>query len=112
MFLAFGTVAMAMPAAAQMSTNASPYEFLNAVRDRDGNKAAQMLSESPTGFIDSRDGDGDTALTIAVGRRDENWTGFLLSKGADPNRAGKGGDTPLIIASRNGFDQGVQWLLH
>ena len=55
MFLAFGTVAMAMPAAAQMSTNASPYEFLNAVRDRDGNKAAQMLSESPTGFIDSRD---------------------------------------------------------
>ena len=29
---------------------------------------------------------------------------FLLNKGADPNLAGKSGDTPLIAASRFGFD--------
>ena len=108
---AAGIVAMAVPAAAQMSSFSSPDEFINAVRERDGDKATQMLSESPGRYINSHDGKGDTALTIAVARSDENWTGFLLGKGADPNRPGKGGDTPLIIASRNGFDQGVQWLL-
>lgn len=107
--LAAGIAATAAPVGAQ--TTASPYEFINAVRNRDGNKATQMIGESAAGFIDTRDGNGETALTIAVARSDENWTGFLLGKGADPNRSGKDGDTPLIIAARNGFDQGIQWLL-
>ena len=43
--------------------------------------------------------------------RDDQWTGFLLNKGADPNLAGKGGDTPLITAARAGFGDAVDWLL-
>ena len=107
--LTAGIAATAAPVGAQ--TTASPYEFINAVRNRDGNTATQMIGESAAGFIDTRDGNGETALTIAVARSDENWTGFLLGKGADPNRSGKDGDTPIIIAARNGFDQGIQWLL-
>jgi ankyrin repeat protein len=35
----------------------------------------------------------------------------LLNKGADLNLAGKGGDTPLIAASRVSFTQAAQWLI-
>ena len=108
---AAGIVGVSPPALAQLSA-AAPYEFINAVRERDGNKAQELLSGKAGGFIDTRDGNGETALTIAVARSDEQWTGFLLGKGADPNRPGKGGDTPLIIAARNGFEQGIEWLLH
>ena len=50
-------------------------------------------------------------LSIAISRSDENWTGFLLNKGADPNLKGKGGDTPLIAAARVDFLEAAQWLL-
>ena len=67
-----------------------------------------MLANHPTGIVDTKDGDGNTGLIIAINRSDEQWTGFLLNKGADPNLAGKGGDTPLIAAARVGFDQAVR----
>jgi ankyrin repeat protein len=35
----------------------------------------------------------------------------LLNKGADPNLGGKGGDSPLIAASRVGFESAVEWLI-
>jgi ankyrin repeat protein len=35
----------------------------------------------------------------------------LLNKGADPNLAGKGGDTPLIAAARVGFEEAAEWLI-
>ena len=47
----------------------------------------------------------------ALARRDEEWTGFLLGKGADPNLPGKGGDTPLMAAARAGYFDGVGWLI-
>ena len=28
------------------------------------------------------------ALIVAIARRDDEWTGFLLNQGADPNLAG------------------------
>jgi ankyrin repeat protein len=62
-------------------------------------------------LVNARDGDGNTALIIAVARKDPEWTGFLLNKGADPNLTGKGGDTPLIVAARYGFEDAVEWLL-
>lgn len=107
---AAGMAGVSAPAIAQLAGTA-PYEFINAVRVRDGNRATELLTSAGAGILDTRDGNGETALTIAVGRSDEQFTGFLLGKGADPNRSGKGGDTPLIIAARNGFDQGIQWLL-
>lgn len=102
-------VAASAPAVAQLPPTG--LDFVQAVRSSDGDKATQLLQDHPAGFIDSRDGDGNTGLIIAVTRRDEQWTAFLLGKGADPNVQGKAGDTALIIASRIGFDEAVDWLL-
>jgi ankyrin repeat protein len=101
---------VASPVAAQSLANAG-YEFIEAVRKSDGNKATQLLDSRPKGFVDTKDGEGNTGLLIAINRSDEQWTGFLLNKGADPNLAGKGGDTPLIAATRVGFERAVEWLL-
>lgn len=108
---AISALAIAVPAAAQMA-GYSGMEFVEAVRKSDGDKAQQLLREHPaTGLVDAKGGDGNTALIIAIARRDEEWTGFLLNQGADPNLGGNRGDTPLITAARIGFDQAVEWLL-
>lgn len=85
--------------------------FVEAVRKSDGNKATELLQKRPTGLVDARDVEGNTALLIALARRDEQWTAFLLSNGASANLAGKNGETPLIAAARVGFVDGVDWLL-
>jgi uncharacterized protein len=112
---AAAVAAFATPAWGQISGGPGyqGLNFVEAVKNRDGDKAQQALGDNPTpAIINARDGDGNTALIIAVARRDPDWTGFLLNKGADPDiGAEKGGDTPLIIAARIGFDQAVQWLL-
>lgn len=107
--LAAACIAASTPAYAQLPP--SGLDFVQAVKSSDGDKATQLLEDHPAGFINSRDGDGNTGLIIAVTRRDEQWTAFLLGKGADPNVQGKGGDSALIVASRIGFDQAVDWLL-
>jgi ankyrin repeat protein len=106
LLIAFGLVAA--PAAAQIGSDG--VQFLEAVRNRDGGKATELLRDRPI-VINARTDSGDTALLIAIGRRDSDWTGFLLQKGADPNLAARDGDTPLIAAARNGFGEAVDWLL-
>jgi ankyrin repeat protein len=111
--LAFVLVAagalIASPAAAQMGTPGN--DFVEAVKKSDGDKAIGILQAHPNGIVDTKDGEGNTGLIIAINRSDETWTGYLLNKGADPNLSGKGGDTPLIAASRVGFMQAVEWLI-
>ena len=100
--------AMAAPAAAQyMSAKA---DFVKAVHARDGNKVMQLLNDNPPGLVDARDDDGNTPLIITIARQDE-WAAFLLSKGADPDLPGNGGDTPLIAAARVGYLDAIEWLL-
>ena len=101
-------LALAAPASAQQGDGAA---FVEAVRKSDGAKVSELIDKRPVGLLDSRAEDGETALTIALGRRDEEWTGFLLTKGADPNLSGRNGDTPLIVAARVGFADAVGWLL-
>jgi len=86
------------------------HQFIDAVQKRDGDKATQLLTDHPT-LINAKDGDGDTGLIIAIRNDDQDWTGFLLQKGADPNLGGANGDTPLITAARSGFDQAADWLI-
>ena len=99
------------PLAAQSLGMPPSYEFLKAVRDRDGNKATDMINANPPSLVNIRDESGDTALTIAIARSDSDWAAWLLNKGADPNLPGKGGDTPLIAAARVGFGDAIDWLL-
>lgn len=98
------------PALGQALTTSS-YDFINAVKKSDGDKALEVLAKNPRGIVDAKDDDGNTGLIIAISRRDEQWTGLLLNKGADPNLAGKGGDTPLIAAARVGFETAMEWLV-
>jgi len=105
-----GTFIATSPIAAQ-TTGMGGNDFVEAVKKSDGDKANQILSGRPNGIVNSKDGQGNTGLIIAINRSDETWTGFLLNKGADPNLGGKGGDTPLIAAARVGFAQAVQWLI-
>jgi ankyrin repeat protein len=103
-------VALSAPAAAQIANNGM--DFVEAVKNRDGDKVQQLIHDHPIGLVNTRDGAGDTPLIISINRRDPEWTGFLLNQGADPNLAAqKGGDTPLILAARIGFDDAVQWLI-
>lgn len=99
---------LAGPAAAQFVS--ARVELVKAVHARDGNKVMQLLSENPPGLVDARDDDGNTPLIITIARQDE-WAAFLLSKNADPNLPGKGGDTPLIAAARVGYLDAINWLL-
>ena len=86
-------------------------EFVAAVKNSNGNKVHELLNAHPQGLVDSRDLEGNTALIVAIKRRDEDWSAFLLNQGANPNLADKSGTTPLIAAARVGFDSAVEWLL-
>ena len=102
-------LACASPAAAQVATGG--FEFVEAVKNGDGGKLQELLSRYPAGIVDSRADDGSTGLILAVAREDEDFTAFLLNKGANPNLATKSGDTALMAAARTGFAQGAEWLL-
>lgn len=106
---AAGLALVSTPVAAQLGGN-DGQDFVDAVQKRDGNKATDLIDKHPT-IIDTKNGDGDTGLIIAIRGDDSDWTGFLLRKGADPNMQGAHGDTPLITAAKSGFEEAVPWLL-
>lgn len=100
----------AAPAAAQLFSQG--YQFLQAVRERDGTKATEILNGPSGTIINSRDpSSGQTGLHIVVARRDTVWLRFLLQKGADANLADREGVTPLMIAATVGYVDGAQALL-
>lgn len=100
-----------MPALAQAQFSDS-YNFLKAVRDRDGQKVTEFVDQPGTTVINTRDSTtGETALHIVVARRDPVWINFLLAKGAKPNLADNRGTTPLMQAVQLRFLDGASALL-
>ncbi|HVH49619.1 MAG TPA: ankyrin repeat domain-containing protein [Sphingomicrobium sp.] len=99
------------PVAAQIGYGYTGAQFLKAVREGNGAKAAELAEAEGSTVINYRDPEGDAALHIVTRRRNYNWLGYLLSEGADPNIADRDGDTPLIIASRLGFEEGASRLI-
>jgi ankyrin repeat protein len=98
-----------LPAAAQFSDS---YNFLKAVRERDGAEAQKLLNDETSRVINTRDiSTGETALMIVVQRRDLAWVRFLLGKGANPGTADRQGMTPLLHATLLGFTEGAELLL-
>jgi ankyrin repeat protein len=96
------------PAMAQFSDS---YNFLKAVRDKDGGKATEFLKKPGTTIVNTRDADtGDTALHIVTKRTDVTWMGFIIQNGANVNAKDGSGNTPLIIATIARFPEGVDLL--
>lgn len=104
-------VVFAAPLAAQMNFSES-YNFLKAVKERDGNAAQTVLDNPASTAINARDRDsGEGALHILVRGRDLSWLGFLLSRGARPDIQNKDGMTPLALAAQIGWIEGAEQLL-
>lgn len=104
-------LALAIPAPAQAQFSES-YNFLKAIKDRDGEEASKFLNRPGTVIVNTRDrSTGETALHIVVARRDSTWLAFLLQKGANPNIRDKSGTTPLMLATQLRFVDGLRLLL-
>ena len=84
--------------------------FVEKLREGDDAGALELLNSKPA-ILDAQDSRGDTALLVALQRRDPAWTAHLIRSGANPNLAARNGDTPLIAAARSGFETGARWLL-
>lgn len=107
---ALGGMAIAAPAGAQMFSDG--YEFLKAVKDRDGDAVTQALNEPGSTLINTRDiSTGETAMHIVTERRDLTWIRFLAQRGANPNIKDKRGTAPIQVAVRLGFVEGVEALI-
>ena len=108
--LALAVMLVGQPVQAQMSDG---YEFLKAVKDRDGTLVINALAEPGNILVNTRDlASGQGALHIVTARRDTQWIRFLTARGANPNLADKDGVTPLVIASNIGFVDGAEALLN
>ncbi|SEJ89488.1 Ankyrin repeat-containing protein [Sphingobium sp. AP50] len=108
-----GSMALALlvPSAAQAQFSDN-YNFLKAVKDKDGQKVTDLLQKPGSTVINSRDlSTGENALHIIVARRDASWLAFLLSKGANPNLTDNDGNTPLMDAVQGRFEEGARTLL-
>lgn len=111
----FGAILVAFTLTVSGVANAQfsdSYNFLKAVKDRDGTEATKFLNKPGTVIVNTKDlSTGETALHIVVARRDSTWTGFLLQKGANPNLRDKKGVTPLLLATQLRFVEGARVLL-
>jgi uncharacterized protein len=99
-------------AAQGLGLNSSDGEaFLSAVKEGDANKAVELANQPGSRVAAYRGYNGDTALHIVTRKRELDWVGFLLTRGADPNVADANGDTPLTIAAGIGFEEGAAYML-
>jgi len=93
-------LALATPAVAQFSDS---YNFIKAIKDRDGDKVMTYLNKPGQPTLNSRDGEsGDTALLIVIRKHDTVYTNFLLARGADANMRDRAGNPPLLVAAQIG----------
>ncbi|WP_293880834.1 ankyrin repeat domain-containing protein [Sphingomonas sp.] len=105
--------ALLLPTAAYAQFSGG-FNFLKAVKDRDGAKVTELISTPGSGpiVIDTRDAaTGEAALHIVTKGRDIVWLNFLLSKGANTNLRDGQGNTSLFLATQIGWAEGISLLL-
>ncbi len=105
-FLALGLTA---PAAAQFS---DAYGLIKAVREKDVNKAREILDKPGSTTINAREpATGDAPIHIVVKQRDIAWLGFLLQASADANARDRDGNSPMVLAAIGRWTEGLQLLV-
>lgn len=110
--LAAALVIGLVPAGAGAQYVSVGIDFLKAVKERDGGKATELLQSNGAAVINYRpEGSGEPALHLLTGRRDIEWLGFLLGKGANANLQNNKGETALLVAARSGWLEGMNLLL-
>jgi hypothetical protein len=95
---------MAVPGSAQ--TFSDTYNFLKAVKERDGTKVSSLLSEKGTTVVNAKErGTGDGGLHMMARARDLTWLTYLLdgaqvllARKASVDLPNSRGETPLILA--------------
>jgi len=103
-------LAAATPAAAQQFSES--YQFIEAIRDGDGNKVNTILRDTNNMVINAKSRDGsEGALHIVAKRGDAVYLRFLLQKQANPNLQDGRGNTPLIVAVNAGFVEAIKILV-
>ncbi|MEL7446558.1 MAG: ankyrin repeat domain-containing protein [Pseudomonadota bacterium] len=110
----FTSLALAGPLSAPLAAQgfSNGYEFLEAVKDREGDTVTEMLREPGTTVVNTRDiTTGETGLHIVTQERDITWIRFLLQEGANPNVRDNRGVVPLQIAANLGFVEAVEALI-
>jgi ankyrin repeat protein len=73
-------------------------ELSETIGERDDARAIAMLQANPA-LLQASDRDGWTPLHIAAAVRNPKMVGWLLERGADPNRRGTDGRTPFDLAA-------------
>jgi ankyrin repeat protein len=81
-------------------------QFVNAIESGKTDEAVKLIQGNP-GLVNARNSNGQTALVAAISKRDDGWTGYLLTHDADVNLPSGSGETPLIAAARIGFDDAI-----
>ena len=109
--LALALVTVAVPGLAQLGNTSEGETFLKAIEDGENAKAIPLLEDPGSRVVNYRGYKGDTALHIATRKRELDWVGYLLKKGADPNIGDSKGDTPLIVAARIGFEEAADYMV-
>ena len=100
--------ALALTPGIAAAQNYSPgYQFLEAVRDGEGDKVTATLNQPGSTIINTRGSDGSGALHIVARRSDAVYLRFLLQKGANPNLQDSNGNTAAMLAVENGFVEAI-----
>ena len=108
--LAAVALVVAVPAAGQSYSDS--YSFIKAVKERDGSKVTELVSEPGTIVINTRErSSGEGALHIVTRDRDLGWLTFLVGKGARPDLQDLRGVTALSLAAQLGWIDGAELLL-
>ncbi|VXC50188.1 ankyrin repeat domain-containing protein [Sphingomonas sp. AX6] len=102
--LSIAALALSLTPGIATAQNYSPgYQFLESVRDSEGEKVTATLNQPGSTIINTRGANGDGALHIVTRRSDAVYLRFLLQKGANPNMEDGQGNTAAMIAVENGF---------
>ena len=114
--LAMALATAAIPAAGQVAggigVNHSDGEaFIEAIEKGDNNAAIPLIEQAGSRVANYKNYKGETALHVATRKRELDWVGYLLKKGADPNIGDSQGYTALMIASSIGFEEAADWMV-